>query len=354
MLLCSAIFLLLIFVALRQPIKGSKKTIQTEQGERYNRGGNNNQRSSDNSSRNWFIESEVEKVFKLVGASETIDSMPLIEMILDGEISEVASKIAQKMQIMHPRITIERQKQGEKDKLGRNILAKVFILKKEPIIGSRDFNYQNIKISIYPDFNNYPDQAIFVLAHELSHKVLHSIDRHRDEISAEEDERQTDICAILLGFRNSFSVMNNISVGYLEKDEGELVCRKYDEIISKSKKSRQNAVKIIECIHENYPAQVEFLKDLYAAKKIQGYNKWHLDYSTMDDYNRLLVYTNIIELAAVADIMKKIRIIKESSNKNHYNQVDLELINWANGIETIMGTLKIPDNKCHQILQKYS
>ena len=128
------------------------------------------------------------------------------------------------MNINHPYVSISQSALPPDDK---NTIAQVPLSDNEPMFGTTDFHYQTIKIILYPGSTDYPDLLISVLAHEISHKILHSLDRNRKDMGLE-DEKQTDICSIISGFANSYEAARaHKKIGYLNDDEANYVLKRY-------------------------------------------------------------------------------------------------------------------------------
>lgn len=173
------------------------------------------------------VEDDYNLVKKIVGVRKPINAIPLVDLVLDGNYRELAREICKHFRIKNPNIIIKEEATDGPIIRGESRgVANIKLKEKEPIFGTNDFNYQTIEITIFNGCKDFPDLLIYTFAHEISHKILHSLDRNR--LRGEKDERQTDICAIINGFVNSYEAARKINnIGYLNEKESEYIIRKY-------------------------------------------------------------------------------------------------------------------------------
>lgn len=315
------------------------------------------ERNSKLSSNNIELDKEIRHVMKIIGVAEPVDSMSIIDNVLSGEIKNAALLIAQKLSIMNPRLLIKEQPTIEYDKHGNEIVAKVSVSdNSEAIFGTDAFNYQTINITTFKNYNTYPDKFIYVIAHELCHKVLHSLDQNRP--NGDIDERETDMAVVLSGFGNSYIASKNIDngLGYLNMLEAGYVKREVERILEEVKKERAAVYADYVRLRQLYEDKIVFLDVLYRAKQLMGNNAWELDYSMSgDDYNKLLICTKAI---SVEDLKKYIKIrdyfkrMKKQSDR--YSSDVLYSKQKVKKLEEILSNLELPKFEYRDLLKKYS
>lgn len=85
------------------------------------------------------------------------------------------------------------------------ITAQVEIPQYLPLFGSSELEHYQIKIKISEDLINDPSAFIPVIAHELSHVVLHSL-----RFTEKDNEYYTDLTAMILGFSDIMKDARNL------------------------------------------------------------------------------------------------------------------------------------------------
>lgn len=302
------------------------------------------------------VNEEIDEVIRITGIAEPIDSMVIIDDVLKNDLQDAALKIARKLSIMNPRIVIEKKLEVEKTDTGQDKVASILVNEgKEAVFGTTAFNYQTIRISVYPGYDAYPDKLIYVIAHELCHKILHSLDRGRPH--NEKDERETDVAAVLLGFGNSYISAKNVDngLGYLSTEEALFLKDKYSRILHKIKNKRNNAYRgFVELCQANED-KIIFLDALYKAQSLITNYDWEIDYATTgDDYNKLLVCTKTISVSRLKEYWRLCECFR--SVKDGVDRYSLDSIGYPEKLENlkeIIGELKLPDFEYLPLLKKY-
>lgn len=136
----------------------------------------------------------------------------------------------------------------------------------------------------------YPDKYIYVIAHELCHKILHSLDRGRKH--SERDERETDIAVVVSGFGNSCVSAKSVDcgLGYLNMSEAKYLKETTDDVLNEIKEKMNEVYNEYRTFRHANDEKIVFLNSLYKAKKLRDKNEWSIDYvSAGEDYNRLLI-----------------------------------------------------------------
>lgn len=143
-------------------------------------------------------------------------------------------------------------------KKGRaGISAEVYIPSYLPLYGSSSFTNFPIDVKISENINEYPDTFMAIMAHELSHIVLYSL-QHREK----ENEVYTDITSMLLGFNEIISngrkttkeyeqhsllstttITETVTYGYLTDSNFKFAHNRIRKILSQNKKARIKFIK---------------------------------------------------------------------------------------------------------------
>lgn len=139
----------------------------------------------------------------------------------------------------------------DKDGKGNEgITAQVNIPTNLPMYGMPGFKDFPIDITLSKNCATRPNAFMAVMAHELSHIVLHSLNH-----SQKNNEYYTDLTAMILGFSNIVKVGRKFSVstklgdithtcttkyGYLDDDQFNLAYNKIRSILEENKEKRQN------------------------------------------------------------------------------------------------------------------
>ena len=144
---------------------------------------------------------------RVVGFRDSADAAPLAELYRAGDYSKLCRAIAEQMKIFNE-IKLERatantpfktRALSPTDASGRGtqgIVAQVEIPENLPIYGTKAFSAHVIRITAGAALGKVPaETAVAIIAHELSHILLHSL-RQRDRDS----EQATDLVPIALGF----------------------------------------------------------------------------------------------------------------------------------------------------------
>ena len=304
------------------------------------------------------IKYRIQKVSKLVGVAEHFSSLSILDNFLNDDLRGVALAIAQKLSIRNPIINIKRV--SEEKRLSDNTIAVADVQvssNNEAVFGTPGFDYQTINIRVYPGAKDHPEKFTYVLAHELCHKILHSLDRGR--VHDDLDERETDIAAALLGFSKSYGVAKKIEpgLGYLDANEGDYLVKRCDELLRGIKEKRAQSYQKYIALRQGNDDKVLFLKYLYQAKRLQGDDEWSVDYAmAADDYNKLLVCVNTISLNELKEYIKLCNYFKAKGDKrDRYNIEDLNSDDDGKfkKLADIISRVKLPDFDAANLLKKY-
>ncbi len=304
----------------------------------------------------WELDKDIKKVMRIIGVSEPVDSLQVINDVLNDKPNDAVLKIAKKLSISSPRIIIDKMSSSKTTDQGRAVVAEVSVSQKnEAIFGTQDFNYQTIHIKTYPGYDAYPDKFIYVIAHELCHKILHSLDRDRKH--SEQDERETDIAVVVSGFGNSYISAKSVDcgLGYLNTSEAKYLKETTDDVLNEIKEKMNEAYNEYRTFRHANDEKVVFLNSLYKAKGLRNNNEWSIDYSSVgEDYGKLLLCTKLISVDDLKSYWKVYEFFKNLNKTERYSLQMLEVEKKVKRFETIVDNLKLPDFECLTLLKKYS
>ncbi len=161
---------------------------------------------------NNYINKAIEDLFNTVGIKDHVNENEIWSLIFNEEIEEGIQKIAKQLGLpikisisyisdkysssdannFESKSVVKTNKQNRGD---QGITAQVYIPTDLPMYGSPRMDNFLINIKLSKNCLNNPDVFMSVIAHELSHIVLHSI-LHKEK----DNEIYTDITAMMLGF----------------------------------------------------------------------------------------------------------------------------------------------------------
>jgi hypothetical protein len=159
-----------------------------------------------------YIDKAIDELISTLGIKENTDRQLLVNLVRSNSIERCIQEIARylvlpiKVNLSYVPVGYRRNatdgftstgivKTAKSGQGLHGIVAQVSIPSYLPLYGSADLVDFPIKVRVSEDCARHPDTLICVMAHELSHIVLHSI-RHPQK----ENEIYTDLTAMLLGF----------------------------------------------------------------------------------------------------------------------------------------------------------
>jgi len=170
-------------------------------------------------------------------------------------------------------VVIKGRKKGQ-----AGISAQVFIPGNLPMYGSSDLTNFPIDIKISKNIKEYPDTFISIMAHELSHIILYSLQHNNKD-----NEIYTDITAMLLGFseimiegrkttkeyqQNSFlsntTITETIEYGYLTDRNFNFAYKNIRGILRENRKAKKEFIKTSNFLQKQLDA---FKRNLLEFKK---------------------------------------------------------------------------------------
>lgn len=159
-----------------------------------------------------YIDKAVDELVQILGIKENADTQKMLSLVQAGKLQECVQEIAHYLALPikinlsyiptgYSATATEGFTSTQVVKTGRDgrghqgIVAQVYIPQSLPIYGSAGLMGLPIKVKISQDCASQPATFICVMAHELSHIVLHSI-MHKEK----DNEIYTDLTAMILGF----------------------------------------------------------------------------------------------------------------------------------------------------------
>jgi hypothetical protein len=170
----------------------------------------------DNSLSNQYIADAISELINLLGIKEDINYLKMKSLIVENKADKCIREIADQLSLP---IKVNLIVGGnfktlglsQTDSRGRGkdaIAAEVSIPSNLPMYGTENFKNFKIDIRVSRNYNEHPITFIGLMAHELSHILLHSLLHPQKE-----NEFYTDLTAMIMGFG---SVMKDSRKG--EKD----------------------------------------------------------------------------------------------------------------------------------------
>jgi hypothetical protein len=208
-----------------------------------------------------YLSNAIDEIIDLIGVKRPIEESAIYQQFRAGNIQTCMECIAKHMSLpigvcltyIPIDGTIGEKDHGfasqslsgtDKNGIGTGgIAAQVSIPDDLPLYGSSQFESFPIKIRVSKNCFNYPETFMCIMAHELSHVVLHSL-WHKEK----NNEIYTDLTAMILGFsdimkkgRKNFSARQKAAVtetsvstyGYLSDTQFDFAYQKINKTLTK-------------------------------------------------------------------------------------------------------------------------
>ena len=171
----------------------------------------------DNEISNEYVEKAINELTKFFGIKEPVSSGNIFQKIRSGKVKEAIKLIARQLglpvDINITNVPNDYKAQNNDNQFhsthlakvhqygsgGEGITAQVSIPGNLPFYGSSALNDYPINVKISDNCTKHPVVFAMIMAHELSHILLHSLNHPQKE-----NEFYTDLTAIILGFQNIF------------------------------------------------------------------------------------------------------------------------------------------------------
>jgi len=197
---------------------------------------------------NKYISNAVDELINLVGIKEEVSIESLLKPLYAGNVKGCVEKIANYLGLpvainLLFSDKFESSALTTTDRNGRGvegITAQVLMPSYLPLYGTSELKGFPITVKVSHNCKNYPTTFIAIMAHELSHIVLHSL-----WYKEKDNEIYTDLTAMLLGFsevirkgrkvvetREKFASIETITTtyGYLSDIKFYFACNKISDI----------------------------------------------------------------------------------------------------------------------------
>jgi len=306
---------------------------------------------------NTYIENAIVSLERTIGVKDQVDDQRLTSLLASNKVKECITEIARYLGLPiqvdlsyvpkgyrsgstdnFSTTNIVKKAQGGSGSQG--ITAQVLIPEWLPLYGTPGFENFPIRVKISEDCTDSPTTFITVMAHELSHVVLHSF-RHKEK----DNEVYTDLTAMMFGFS---AVMNSgrkivkttqyfggtetqtTTYGYLSDEQAAFAYGRIEWILSKYWEQRvvlmQEVTKLENMAKEGKKTMAQFQK--YLAYVDRNLNQK----MSQEDAYRICAfhqagYTDEFEQVARRTETELQRVNTFLANLNHYN-------------ESLLGTIK--------------
>ena len=249
---------------------------------------------------NEYIENAINKLEKFFGVKEEISSKRLFSLIRSGKVRESMKMIAQQLDlpidvnivnVPSDYRTRSDDNQFHSTHLARvsqrgsgseGITAQVSIPGNLPFFGSTALNSYPINVKISKNCTEHPVVFSMIIAHELSHVLLHSL-RHTEK----DNEFYTDIVAMMLGFKTIFR--NGRKITTTKEDHGLMsttirtTTTTYGYLSDEQFNFAKNKINLI--FRKNQGSKKLLLKEVKKFKKVLSkYNATFFGFSKFIEY----------------------------------------------------------------------
>jgi hypothetical protein len=218
---------------------------------------------------NKYIDNAITALMGTIGVKETADSQAIASLVRSRKVKEAVTEIAKHLGLpievnlsyvsneyradakdgFHTHHLVKTDSQGR----GTNsITAQVLIPSYLPFYGSTGMVNLPITVRVRENCAEHSMTFVGLMAHELSHIVLHSM-RH----SEKQNEFYTDLTAMMLGFRESMALgrkvvthsykertttINTTTYGYLSDSNFEFAAQKIQSTLDTARAKKNHAL----------------------------------------------------------------------------------------------------------------
>ena len=321
---------------------------------------------------NNYIEEAVKTLAGSIGIKDNVDDQKIISLVRQRKVKEGIKEIAKCLGLpieinlsyvpkgYHPdnTNTFHSTHLVKTDWRGRGsegITAQVSIPSYLPMYGTSGLNNFPISVRVSENCADNPVTLIAVMAHELSHIVLHSL-WHKEK----DNEIYTDITAMMLGFSNiikngrkviktststDYGFLSNTTTtstetttyGYLSDENFNFAFNKIEEILSRYKQGKNKLIskikELTKKLKKNRKAMIYFQKYLEYVDKNLNRKMSQEDGRKISTFHQA-GYTDEFEQAIRETESELKRFNNFVQNLNHYN-------------ENLFGTIKQYEEKIH-------
>ncbi len=346
----------------------------------------------DNEISNEYIENAINELDKFFGVKEPILGENIFSLIRDGKIKNAMKLIAHQLdlpiEINIINVPNDYREQGGENQFhstgltkvhkhgsgSEGITAQVSIPGNLPFYGSSALNGFPINVKISKNSTEHPVAFTTIMAHELAHVLLYSLNH-----SKKENEFYTDLTAIMLGFQNIFQNGRKITktevkhglmstttrtqtttYGYLNDTQFNFAHNKINSIIEENRE-RKNL------LSKQFKKFIKILsrykKMLYEFKKFLEYLTKHTDKKISGEDGKKIMeffqlgYTDELEFTQKKYTEKQKLIRKFLEELSHYTDQRVgQLSTYTDELKTYTNELRVkitPIKINVRILKKY-
>jgi hypothetical protein len=227
---------------------------------------------------NNYIEKAITTLMGTVGLKEPADRQTIESLINSGEVKEGITAIARYLGLpiaINLSYVSDEYKPGSSDGFrsshlvktdshGRgtdSITAQISIPRNLPFYGSSGLVNLPINVRVRENCVDHPMAFAGLMAHELSHIVLHSM-RHKER----ENEFYTDLTAMMLGFAQIMALgrkvasstrhgnivtTRTVTYGYLSDSNFDFASEKIDDLLKTARSKKNDAMRTIQVLEED-------------------------------------------------------------------------------------------------------
>lgn len=172
------------------------------------------------------IEKAIKELVNFFSINDSIDEYELLELLKNGKRLECARKMAQYFKLPVKVKLLDEQEPGgprshnlvRTDKKGhevQGVAAQVLDLQDVPSFLSKELEGHVVKIVVSKDYGPHPRSFLAVLAHEMAHVVLETM-----EYPKRESEEVVDLAAMVMGFSDILKSGYDLRHDWIEEIPG--------------------------------------------------------------------------------------------------------------------------------------
>lgn len=326
---------------------------------------------------NEYIENAINEIEKFFGVKEHILDENIFSLIIDGKVKDAIKLIAQQLDLPID-INITNVPNDYRDQNGNNqfhstylakvnqhgsssegIVAQVTIPGSLPFYGSSTLIGYPINVKVSDNCTEHPIVFAMIMAHELSHILLYSLNHPKKE-----NEFYTDLTAIILGFQNIFqdgrkitkthvedsfmgttTTKQTTTYGYLNDEQFNFAYGKVNSILNKNR-GRKNFLS--EELKKFTKLLSKYEKNLFKFKKFLEYLTKNINKKISGEDGKKIVaffqpgYMNELDLSSKECNEKKETIEEFLKELTHYTEQRVkQLSTYTNDLKTYTNELKI-------------
>ncbi|MDX9913686.1 MAG: hypothetical protein RBS77_03850 [Candidatus Moranbacteria bacterium] len=280
-----------------------------------------------------YLYKAIDELVALLGLKEPIGFdkiLPPVDSFKDTErcIKEIANNLNLPIKVniyFGDKFQSTQLVKTDKDGKGNEgITAQVNIPVNLPMFGMPGFKDFPIDITLSKNCATRPNAFMAVMAHELSHIILHSLNHPQKD-----NEYYTDLTAMILGFSNIMKIGRKFSISRTFGNYTETQTTKYGYLDDNQFDFAYNRIK--ELLEENRDKRQNYFNKLKSCKK--RLKKFSLDIQTFEKYLSDLGKNHKNDIKKEDE--NKIALLYQPSHCDGYRQFNLRYQNILNEINKL-------------------